>query len=77
MDKTAWHTHMDIKNNVKVDLSIVEKYNLDDLKVCADIITEDVDGYDGRILAQWTLVKDAFTQMENFSKKIKYNLIVW
>tara|TARA_Y100000287_G_C14219547_1_gene355446 strand:- start:219 stop:1016 length:798 start_codon:yes stop_codon:yes gene_type:complete len=69
MDKTAWHTHLDIKNDKKVDLSIVEKYNLDDLKVCTDIITEDADGYDGRILAQWTLVKDVFTMMEIFSKK--------
>ncbi len=77
-DKTAWHTHLDIKNDKKVDLRIVEKYNLDDLKVCTDIITEDADGYDGRILAQWTLVKEAFTMMENFSKKnqIQFDCVV-
>ena len=52
------HLHRDIKNNVKVDLSVVEKYNLDDFKLYSDIITKDADGYDGRILAQWTLVKE-------------------
>ena len=77
-DKTAWHTHRDIKNNVKVDLSVVEKYNLDDFKIYSNIITEDADGYDGRILAQWTLVKDVFAMMESFSKKnqVKFDCVV-